>query len=173
MAATWVSGWRGTSIRVVCNNTLNIALTDSVKGKQKVSTSHSTVFKPNAIKSQLGLYEGAWDRFSNEMQVLSCTPVSAKDAYNLILELIATDDADPSAAEIRTTNEIHNLYMGGGMGADMAGKTAFGLLNAFTEYYDHHVGRIASNKLNSSFWGISNTKKLQAYDTIMSTFNAA
>lgn len=160
-----------TSVRVVCNNTLNIALMGgSSDAKQKVSTSHSTIFNPNDFKMQLGLTESAWDKFVHNMEDLTQVSVTPKDAYNLIMSLIAEDDADPSNAEIRTTNEIHGMFMGSGMGANVAGKTAYGLLNAFTEYYDHHVGRIASNRLNSSFWGIGNKKKNEAFATINSLY---
>lgn len=139
-----------TSVRVVCNNTLSIALSDS--GKQRVSTSHSTDFVPSDIKEQLGLCGSAWERFSDRMIGLHDVLVSGKDAYDLIMSLVADDASDPTNAEVRTANYIQNLYLGGAMGSDMAGKTAYGLLNAITEYYDHHVGRIASNRLNSSFW---------------------
>lgn len=157
-----------TSVRVVCNNTLNIALTGD--GKKKVSTSHSTIFNPSNIKYELGLCESAWDTFIHGMEDLTRVAVTPKDAYNLIMSLIAEDDSDPSNAEIRTTNMIHGMFMGSGKGADVAGKTAYGLLNAFTEYYDHHVGRIASNRLNSSFWGLGNKKKLEALGTIKNQF---
>jgi phage/plasmid-like protein (TIGR03299 family) len=160
-----------TSVRVVCNNTLSIALNAS--GKQRVATSHSTEFQPNNIKAELGLYENAWDKFSDKLITMSQVKVTSKDAYDLILEMVAKDVADPTNAEIRNVNEIINLYMGGGKGSDLAGQTAYGLLNAFTEYYDHHVGRIASNRLNSSFWGLSNANKLKAQGLIESKFGIA
>ena len=159
-----------TSVRVVCNNTLSIALTD---GKQKVSVRHASTFKPNDVKKKLGLYEDSWDRFTRQMESMTQVKVSAKDAYNTILEIISTQPDDPTKSDIKTASDIHNLYLGGGMGSDMAGSTAFGLLNALTEYYDHHVGRNASNKLVSSFWGTSNKKKNESFTYIMDKFGIA
>jgi phage/plasmid-like protein (TIGR03299 family) len=159
-----------TSVRVVCNNTLSIALSGS---KQRISTRHTTEFKPNNVKQQLGLMEDSWDTFARDMEAMTKVKVSLKDSYRSILELVSPIPDDPNNADVRTANEIHNLYLGAGMGSDMAGKTAFGLLNAMTEYYDHHVGRIASNQLNSSFWGTGAKKKLEAYDYIMDKFGIA
>lgn len=158
-----------TSVRVVCNNTLSVALGD--KRKARVSTSHRSTFNPNNVKGELGLYESAWDKFSKQLTQMSATKVSVKDAYNDILELIAHDSSDPTTAEIRTTNEIHSLYLGGGMGSDLAGKTAFGVLNAMTEYYDWHVGRNASNRLNSSFWGVANKNKNAVMEYLVNTYD--
>lgn len=161
-----------TSVRVVCNNTLGFAL-QGEGSKQRISTRHATEFKPNEVKKKLGLYEDSWDVFARDMEAMTKVKVSLKDSYRAILELVSPCPDDPNTADIRTVNEIHNLYLGAGMGADMAGKTAFGLLNAMTEYYDHHVGRIASNRLNSSFWGSGAKNKTKAYDYIMDKFGIA
>lgn len=157
-----------TSVRVVCNNTLSVAVGDNKKSR--VATSHRSTFNPNNVKSELGLYESSWDKFSRTMQNMANTKLSMKDAYDDILEFVAKDAADPNNAEVRTANEIHSLYMGGAMGADMAGKTVYGLLNAMTEYYDWHVGRNASNRLNSSFWGQANKRKNEVMNYLVETY---
>jgi phage/plasmid-like protein (TIGR03299 family) len=157
-----------TSCRVVCNNTLNIALEDGKK--TRVSTKHSTTFKPNEVKSQMGLYESAWEKFGRQMEQMQAVKVSAKDAFADIMHLLCVDAADPTAAEIQTVNKIHGLYLGGGMGADIAGRSAFGVLNSITEYWDHHVGRIPSNQLASSFWGTGSQRKQMAMDYLTETY---
>lgn len=160
-----------TSIRVVCNNTLSIAVGEG--NKRRVSAHHFTEFDPRGFKEQLGLYQGAWSKFSESIRELSQVKLSDKDSYNFILDFIAEDSADPTAAEVRTVNEIHGMYSGAGMGSISAGKTAYGLLNAFTEYYDHRTGRIASNRLNSSFFGSGNLLKNRVYDQINAKFGVA
>lgn len=157
-----------TSVRVVCNNTLSVAIGE--KSKSRLSTSHRSVFNPNNVKGELGLYESAWDKFSRQMQEMASKKVSTKDAYNDIMNLIAYDGADPTNAEVRTTNEIHSLFLGGGMGSDLAGQTVYGVLNAMTEYYDWHVGRNPSNRLNSSFWGTANKSKLEVMDYLVDRY---
>jgi len=161
-----------TSVRVVCNNTLNFALnaTSGKSDKNRVATNHRSVFKPNAIKSQLGIYEDSWAKFAKTMEAMTQVKLTPRDAYNCIMALVCHDAADPTNAEIKTVNDIEGLYKGGGMGSDMAGKTAYGLLNAFTEYHDHHVGRLASNKLNSSFWGTAAKNKSDAFAYITAKY---
>jgi len=160
-----------TSTRVVCNNTLSIAMGGD--NSAAVRASHHSTFKPNSIKSQLGLFESSWDKFSRQMVEMSKIKVSSKDSYSDILALVSNDPADPTNAEVKTANHIHNLYLGGAMGSDSAGQTAYGLLNAFTEYYDHHLGRNASNKLNSALWGYGAKSKDQAFEYLLNTYEVA
>jgi phage/plasmid-like protein (TIGR03299 family) len=157
-----------TSVRVVCNNTLNVALGDGAR--QRVSTTHRSVFKPNEVKGKLGLYESAWDKFSKQMVAMQATKVSAKDAYDDIMMLMAHDPTEPTNAEVRTVNAIHSLYLGGGMGSDLAGKTAYGVLNAVTEYWDHHVGRNPNRQLDSTFWGPGSKNKTAAFDYLVNEY---
>jgi phage/plasmid-like protein (TIGR03299 family) len=159
-----------TSVRVVCNNTLGFALGAGKNEKTRAATKHSTEFNPKDIKKQLGLYEDAWGRFSRQMERMTQITVSTKDAYNNLLDLFCVDAADPTNAEIRTVNEVHGLFLGAGMGADLAGQTAFGLLNAVTEHWDHHTGRIPSNIVNSNFWGASAKQKQVALDYISNKY---
>lgn len=163
-----------TSTRVVCNNTLNIALNGSTKGASinRISTSHRTEFQPNLVKSSLGIYESSWDKFSKQMRSLAEVKLSAKDAYNNILSLVSDDVGDPSKAEIKVVNDIHSLFLGGGMGADLAGKTAYGLINAFTEYNDYNTGRNPSRRLQSQFWGPGSKSKQAAFEYITKKYSA-
>ena len=57
-----------TTVRVVCNNTLTMALKDGV-GSVKVP--HSTTFDAQAVKRQLGIAVGQWDSFMYRMKTLA------------------------------------------------------------------------------------------------------
>jgi hypothetical protein len=57
-----------TSVRVVCNNTLAIALGDST-GAVKVG--HRSQFDAQAVKRQLGIAVSSWDGFMVRMKALS------------------------------------------------------------------------------------------------------
>jgi phage/plasmid-like protein (TIGR03299 family) len=158
-----------TSVRVVCNNTLRVAVAE--KNKSKVATSHSTTFKPNQVKSELGLFESSWDKFSRQLVQMQAQAVSTKDAWQDIMSLLANDPTDPTNAEVRNVDQVHNLFLGGGMGSDVAGQTVYGLLNALTEYNDHHVGRVADRRLDSTFWGNSNKAKNEAFEYLVNTYD--
>jgi hypothetical protein len=158
-----------TSVRVVCNNTLSVAVGDT--RKSRVATNHRSTFNPNNVKSELGLFESSWDKFQRQLLEMKSKKVTVKDAYDDLLSLFSVDAADPTKAEVAMANDVHNLYLGGAMGSDMAGHTAWGLLNAVTEYHDWHVGRNANRRLNSTFWGTGNTKKNEAFNYILENYD--
>lgn len=159
-----------TATRTICNNTLNIALGSTSNGKTRVTSSHRSVFKPNDIKGKLGLFESSWDKFAKTMEAMTKIKLTAKDAYSCIMQIVCDDAGDPTATELKIVNTIEDLYKGGGMGADLAGKTAYGLLNAVTEFYDYNVGRVPSNKLNSSFWGQASKSKTAALEFLTNRY---
>lgn len=116
-----------TSIRVVCNNTLCIAL-DGRPGAVKVP--HSTTFDPDAVKRELGVCVSGWHAFMHRLRALSERPVEPMEAWNYFLRVFTTD-ARP--ASVRATERLANhamaLYEGRAMGADLASAkgTAYGI----------------------------------------------
>lgn len=69
-----------TSIRVVCNNTLAIALKGQSSSAGVVKVPHSTKFDAEKIKQQLGISVRAWDEHMYEMKQLSQRKVSQTEA---------------------------------------------------------------------------------------------
>lgn len=68
-----------TSIRVVCNNTLVVALGAS---KGSVKGRHSTSFDAQAVKRQLGISVSTWSSFMYQMKGLSERKVKPHEAIN-------------------------------------------------------------------------------------------
>ncbi|SCC95134.1 conserved hypothetical protein [Thiomonas sp. X19] len=126
-----------TSIRVVCNNTLRIALNDS-DGAVKVS--HRSTFDADLVKRQLGIAVSSWDGFMARMKALADCPVSDTQAAHFLHKVLAStvQGAGPQAPD-KTFKAVLGLFQGGGMGADLASAqgTAWGLVNAVTQYADH------------------------------------
>lgn len=143
-----------TSVRVVCNNTLQMATKHS-SGAVKVP--HSTQFDPQQVKESLGIGFSAWDDFMRNLKHLSQRPVSlseAEDYFRLVLNEPAMP-VDPNTAS-KAFQRVSSLFDGSGMGAELASAsgTAWGLVNAVTEYVDHH--RRAKNqdyRLDSAWFG--------------------
>ncbi len=152
-----------TSLRVVCNNTLQIALRDNT-GAIKVP--HSTQFNAAAVKEALGLGMANWDRFQQEMTSLSNRPVSPVEALNFFGELLNDPAGDDENIILsRPVQKLHELYMGAGMGSELASSrnTAWGLVNAVTEYVDHHRrARSQDHRLDSAWFGQGAQLKSQA-----------
>lgn len=154
-----------TSIRVVCNNTLAVALAN---GSGAVKVPHSTSFNPDAVKKQLGVSVAAWDGFIYRMKTLSERKVKSHEAMNYYLRVFT----DPAMTTTGLNNEramkkVLALYEGNGKGAELASSkgTAFGLLNAVTEYVDHaRQARSTDNRLDSAWFGVGATLKQKALD---------
>ncbi|WP_153004550.1 DUF932 domain-containing protein, partial [Tepidimonas taiwanensis] len=68
------------SIRVVCNNTLAIALKGHNSSAGVVKVPHSTKFDAEKIKQQLGISVRAWDEHMYEMKQLSQRKVTQTEA---------------------------------------------------------------------------------------------
>lgn len=156
------------SIRVVCNNTLQLAIGDS-SGAVKVP--HSRKFDPQLVKQELGVGLTAWDSFVMSMKKLADRPVHKFEAMNFIVNVLG--DPDVALAEQPNQNalqNVYNLYSGKGMGADMASAngTAWGLVNAVTEYIDHsRRARSQDHRLDSAWFGQGASIKAKAYQEAM------
>jgi len=157
-----------TSVRVVCNNTLAIALDD---GTGAIKVPHRTQFNPQAVKQQLGIAVSSWDAFMVRMRALSerkVRPATAQDFFRRLLDMptLATSQAKLQPND-RALRAIQLLYDGKGMGSDLpsASGTAWGLVNAVTQYADHERrARSADHRLDSSWFGAGAVLKQRAWE---------
>ena len=153
------------STRVVCWNTQAIALHHE-RG-QEVKVRHSTVFNPDLIKEQMGLIGSkAFDHFLGNMRALTRVKVSQNDAKEFVASLLpAGTGGEKDVRESKAFIKILGLFNGSAMGSHLPGVagTAWGLLNAVTEYTDHHVrSRTAENRFDSSMFGVGANMKADA-----------
>ncbi len=144
-----------TSIRVVCNNTLAVALQ---RGGQVIKVPHNTSFDPQAVKQQLGIAVSAWDHFMVRLKALSERKVKSHEAMSFFLQVFSSEDKTTGAQQTseRAMNKAMSLYEGQGRGADLSSAkgTAFGLLNAVTEFVDHERrSRSIDHRLDSAWFG--------------------
>jgi len=153
-----------TSIRVVCNNTLQMAVGDS-SGAVKVP--HSRKFDPQLVKQELGIGLSSWERFVANMRRLAERPIHKFQAMNLIVNVLG-DPELPLADQPnqKALQNVYALYSGQGMGADLssANGTAWGLLNAVTQFVDHERrARNQDYRLDSAWFGQGAAIKGKAY----------
>jgi phage/plasmid-like protein (TIGR03299 family) len=127
-----------TTVRVVCANTLRIALAGA---KQKVAIRHSgdVAQKLAAQKEILGLTNIVYKRVQDEFAELAKKSISDKVLDKILLELIPDPPAgvDPTRAQ-NSRDAIQELYQLG-TGAELPGVagTAWGVLNAVTDFTSH------------------------------------
>lgn len=139
--------------RVVCANTLAIAMAE--RGASEVRVSHRSMFNADAVKAQLGVAVGSFERFIVDARRLASRVVSGEEANTTIAGALGFEDAD-EAVENRAYRKILELFQGAGRGAGAPGVrgTAWGLVNAATEYADHHAqSRSLDNRLDAAWFG--------------------
>jgi acetylornithine deacetylase/succinyl-diaminopimelate desuccinylase-like protein len=148
----------------VCNNTLSIAL----KGKSAFKVSHRSVFNPDDARSAV---EAANEEFSAFMQTarsLANIKMQAEEAESLTVKLL-TKTSEEVARESAAFERIMGLFNGGGKGSNFesAHDTAWGWLNAVTEYADHHVrARSDENRKAAALWGAGDALKQKALSLV-------
>lgn len=176
-----------TSIRVVCNNTLAIALKGQNSSAGVVKVPHSTKFDADKVKQQLGISVRAWDEHMYEMKQLSQrkvtqyeaaayfdavfnnTTMSITDQEDNIIQFyrdVATqaqangkEKSEPNGKAISKAMEMFN---GQGRGASLssAKDTAYGLLCSITEFIDHERRAMSTDhRLDSAWFGVGATMK--------------
>ncbi|MEO4073772.1 DUF932 domain-containing protein [Acinetobacter pittii] len=175
-----------TSIRVVCNNTLAIALRGQHSSAGVVKVPHSTKFDAEKIKQQLGISIKTWDEHMYEMKQLSQRKVTQQEAaayFDAVFNnttLSATDQEESiiqyylKAASMdkksnsksepngRSMSKVMEMFNGHGRGAELssAKDTAYGLLCSITEFVDHERRAMSrDHRLNSAWFGMGATIK--------------
>jgi len=173
-----------TSVRVVCDNTLHMAVDGSMKTRgddngQRVKVYHYNKFDVNAVKTQLGIATTVWAGFIERAKALSRIKLSEKKAVKILRTVYEKDEKVVNAEFITddefmksnaTARKVLELYQGAGIGMDLhsAKGTAWGLVNATTEFYDHaSKTRSTDNRLNSAWFGAGAQRKQDVVDACL------
>ncbi len=158
-----------TSVRVVCNNTLAIALGEA---RSAIKVPHRSQFDPETVKRQLGITVASWDGFVARMRALAECPVDPDTVEGLLRRVLTYGTADGKRQVVnqQALANVHSLYEGGGRGALLASSrgTAWGLLNSVTEYVDHHRrARSDGHRRDAAWFGQGAHIKQRAWDEVM------
>jgi phage/plasmid-like protein (TIGR03299 family) len=150
--------------RVVCANTLRVAMGEATKSIVRVS--HRSVFDADAAKTKLGATNGAFAAFIAAGRALAQISVTRAKAEEFVAKLLLPTTTKTDPATTPGFAKIMALFQGAGMGSTMlsAQGTAWGLLNAVTEYVDHHArARSEDNRMDSAWFGPGEELKTRAF----------
>lgn len=162
-----------TTVRVVCCNTLSIALgaewgsTNAKSGEGVYKMRHTNVFDERAIaeaKEVIGVARDDVSNFAKLANQLKAINLSEDDVKRLLqpiyapkvsaAELVGNFDKNATAS-LKTIMQSYHRAPGAEPGS------AWGMLNAVTHAEDHVVGRSAKTRLNSSLLGLGSFRKQQ------------
>lgn len=160
MLATACDGSMSTSAkyvqtRVVCNNTIAMAIGENSKGT--VKTRHNTTFKSDSVKEELGLLSESWKKTQDAILGLSKRSLNTEEAVAYMLRLMG-DPAKPLTEQANSQNMaaiLKKFEANSFIGSDLAGSkgTAWGLVNCVTEWIDHDRGRGQDRRLEYAYFG--------------------
>ena len=140
-----------TPVRVVCANTLNLALgskkkRNGIKQSFKIRHTQTANGKVQIARETLGLANAYMDAFDIMAKQMIEKEITAQDFNKIVLAAYPKPDEDKKAATTKWTNKIdviNDIYTGEFNG--MIANTAWGAFNALTERLDWHRNARGNN----------------------------
>ncbi len=165
-----------TNVRVVCWNTLSVALRSNQEGFVMRHSSKITD-KLDAVRERLGILTGINQQIEIIMNNLADKPVVQSEVDQFISQMFPLPPVQSDTSEKKNTRMVNiretieqNFQL---MDTTATKGTRFGLLNAVTQYTDHQrstSGRDdndrAGNRFNSIFFGSSYNMKEHALELL-------
>lgn len=161
-----------TTVRVVCQNTMTAAL----RGRADAKISHRSTFDAEAMKDELGLSREEFNAWAGTMRLLANEKVNHDRAERVLVEAITgktfntlTSSQVEEAQDKAAFKKMMDLFNGDGRGSNLDGVkgTAWGLLNACTEFNDHHVRATSQdNRLESAWFGPGEKMKVKVLELL-------
>ena len=167
---------RFTNVRVVCRNTMNMAIgANGDKQGFAVRVPHSRKFDPEAVKKELELGHGAFKAFMEQARALAKKKLTDEQVTDILAKLLAKDHTPNQETVAKVDNskafeDIFMLYSGGARGSDFKGLmgTGWQLLNSVTEYVDHGRSvRTMDKNFESAVFGAGDAMKQDALQLLL------
>ena len=153
-----------TSVRVVCNNTLQQSLKDYIS---RVSIPHFRDFDAKSVHEQLGLGRAQWGAFADALDAIAKIKVDSTKAKE-VLDRVFKVPEDTITYIDPQVQKVLQLFQGKAIGSDIAGQTGWGLVNAVTEYADHHKrARSQGNRLDNAWFGAAANIKNAVFHEVL------
>lgn len=159
---------RFTPIRVVCNNTLTLSL--SQKSDSVVKVNHKKVFDASEVKKMLGIATDKLAKYKEMAAFLGSkkyTKESSEEYFKMIFPSMGKSQ-DLSRAAQKAQEVLERQP-----GAKYAEGTWWQPFNAVTYLTDHMLGRSADTRLQSAWYGPNKTLKLKALEKAIEFAEAA
>jgi phage/plasmid-like protein (TIGR03299 family) len=169
-----------TPVRVVCANTLNVALNrtkkkDGVKQSFKIRHTQTAQGKVAVARQALGMANSYMDEFDKMAHAMISKEISAQQFNDIILAAYPKPDKDTKGAVKKWENKvdlINDIYTGEFNG--MIANTAWGAFNALTERLDWYRSARGGNNESmfaaaSGFDPVINAEKNRLLKVVQNT----
>lgn len=158
---------RWTTVRTVCNNTLRMARKDS---KASHKTTHRSVFNPAQARAAVEAAHAEFGAFCETARALTKIRVTGTQAQELTAQVLTTGARELEAARKSAAfQKIMASFSGAGKGSMLGSSlnTAWGWLNAVTDYVDHEARAYSDeHRAVASQWGQGDALKTKAFELV-------
>ena len=150
---------RPTTIRVVCSNTLSMALGQSGK-EWKTYHTGDVMSRIVEAREALELQDAHFELMMRGIERMAETPMES-DHEPFFRELFQIKAADPYVSAFRV-KEIETLFE---TGRGNEGRSRWDMMNGVSEWVDHHRGG-EEGRLESSWFGYGSKLKARAFELL-------
>lgn len=143
-----------TPVRVVCNNTLNLALSQATR---KWSTRHigNLEQKMEEARKALEMAESYMVALDEKAKVFADTKVSEAEVEVMFDSIFPVDQNNDTARKIRNVEYLKNAFFNCLKAPDIVqySGTAWGVINAMTDFVDHTSPIRSTESYQENNWG--------------------
>lgn len=163
---------RFTPIRVVCNNTLTLSL--SQEANNVVKLNHKKQFDADEVKRMLGVAEFKMNQYKEMAQFLGTKQFkldNVREYFNDLFPTYSKKESDELVIS-RPGQRLEEL-LNSQPGANYAQGSWWSAFNAVTYYTDHERGNDSDTRLQSAWYGQSKNLKIKALEKALEYAEAA
>jgi phage/plasmid-like protein (TIGR03299 family) len=156
---------RMTPIRVVCNNTLTLSL--SQKADQMVTVNHRKSFDADEVKEQMGIARAKMEQYKSMAAFLGSKRYTSENViqyFNEVFGAPAKEKVDNVVPFTSRNAKIAFENLDTQPGANFAQGSWWTAFNSVTHMTDHLQGRSNDGRLQSAWYGRNRKVKLSALD---------
>ena len=161
-----------TPTRVVCNNTLNVALSED--SQNRVRMNHRTAFDADSAKEMLGLAAEKMNKFKTMamfMGTKSYKDEIVKEYFDEVFPGYSKKEGEKRESSRNAVRAFEILETQ--PGAEFAKGSWWQAFNATTYMIDHEIGKSEESRLTSNWYGMNKTKKIKALEKAVEYASAA
>jgi hypothetical protein len=144
--------------RVVCHNTLTIALGETAQASVRVN--HRSQFDAEKVKQILGISQRKITKFKDAAELLGSKQYGTKDLEKYFGAIFG--ESERADKKLSRTAEMAMEVVETQPGAEFKKGSLWQMFNAVTYTTDHLLGRSADSRMTSAWFGPNSKRKLEA-----------
>lgn len=159
-----------TPVRIVCANTLAMAVAD--KGSALMRVKHTASIRSNLdlIRNTVNVARRQFEASAEQYRRLANTDINQRDVLTFVQKFFDIEGKQMDEISTRTQNQINTVLQLSefGRGSDLTkGMTLWKLYNGVTEFLTHEVSDNADKRYNSLWFGGNADKNKKALEILL------